>query len=121
MLTSPLSELGTVRPRDPAPEAELAANHVGQLDVNLIVADGAPCIVVEDLNAALIRFPPDATAGQAYFEGRRKSVRQLEQPMAHEEDEAQHGVSVVKRKSQPRSGENGRHINSCTERFALYF
>ena len=69
-LTRSFAVLGTVSPRDAALVAQLSAHDVGQLDVHLVVAHGAPRVVVQHLHAPLVRFSL-IVARQAHLGGRR--------------------------------------------------
>lgn len=71
-LTLSFAVLGAVCPRYAALEAQLSADHVGQLDVHLVVAHGPPGVVVQHLHAPLVRLARKV-ARQAHFGGRRAS------------------------------------------------
>lgn len=57
-------------PRDAALVSQLAAHHVGQFEVHLVVADGPPRVVVEHLHAPFVLLS-GVVACQAHLGGRR--------------------------------------------------
>ena len=67
-LTFSLTILGAVRPRDATLEAQLAAHHIGQLDVHLVIANSSPRVVVQHLHSSLVHFSW-TVPHQAHFGG----------------------------------------------------
>lgn len=88
-LTCPLAVLGTVRPARGSDEAQLTTQNMGIGYGEVVVTDGAPLSLVEDLHAALVVFAgvtrQPELQGAALRRGRGRLLAQAEgQPTAHE-------------------------------------
>lgn len=90
--TLPLAKLGTVRPRKAALKAQLSADHIGQIQIHLVITHCAPSTIVEHLHTSLIcTAPPYTCKTYKHFLGSQwRGVEKKEEEECGQGAEAQH-------------------------------